>query len=607
MKAKKLYLLLLLSISVFYCYGQASDENFEVDGIDGYEWLEGEWINDGGSHTNSIYITKEYYQSISHDELDESVNVFDEPKEPISIEKVYLSVFESDFLTIDGFYYLDVAKRQLFWIYDFSYKMYMIKEGSPSNEHRDYYYSSESISPSLIGGWVYPTESDVIYWIDENYKIKKYKNGIVCNKGTISYDNYGDAVINWEKEDEEDMFLSCLSGGLYIEGSDFEFLKLPDKGWNFGDELKASIYTENPQKSIKNVSWIFGEWRIPLNHPSEKSYFIKITPFYYQETTAEGDAVDFSSLPKKKYKVMEGYNSMLDGYVYYFDNIYLDIESKSLIYTTFPDKCIYLDKTSDESIKYRILFGLVATILGVAIIIVLIVLIRKRKAQLEELEKEEKEKQELEKQELEKQQAQLKISEDVSNSPGKEEIIETAQESTPDYKEYVSKIKESVIEVKGKTQELLEQFNASPAKEKIVEVLLKIKAVITKMAKAIKSNKTVRITVIIASICVLLIIIISIAVNSGSRGYDHGYDLETTPYSNDGGRQNGSESSSSKANALERQYREYRKEWDKAYKKMNNAPFGPERDRAINDMEYYEKKAEQIQEEYRRVTGQPLY
>ena len=28
---------------------------------------------------------------------------------------------------------------------------------------------------------------------------------------------------------------------------------------------------------------------------------------------------------------MEGYNSMLDGYVYYFDNIYLDLEREEVI------------------------------------------------------------------------------------------------------------------------------------------------------------------------------------------------------------------------------------------------------------------------------------
>lgn len=96
--------------------------------IEGYEWLEGKWVNDGGIY-NCVVITDEYCQYTSELWDNEIItDLTNQPKEPMSIEITYDQFLQGDFKTFaGGMYFIDEVKQQIFWLYDFDIKMYLKK------------------------------------------------------------------------------------------------------------------------------------------------------------------------------------------------------------------------------------------------------------------------------------------------------------------------------------------------------------------------------------------------------------------------------------------------------------------------------------------------
>lgn len=179
--------------------------------------------------------------------------------------------------------------------------------------------------------------------------------------------------------------ISKFNTELYLTVSHISLFSVALHRVNDLGTIEEDVYTEIPDNSIsqeddtnrfitnatrywKNISWVYGEWQIPDNHPSEKVYAVRITPFYYQETAVDTDStINFSELPKKRYKAMKGDDSIL-GSVVYIDKLYLDLTSKHL-YQLYADKTIYLEQTSVEKFTlYKVVFWIIAIIIGIGIL-----------------------------------------------------------------------------------------------------------------------------------------------------------------------------------------------------------------------------------------------
>lgn len=250
-------------------------------------------------------------------------------------------------------------------------------------------YSYANIPSWLIGKW---TDGNIVVKITSDNKMSIYEREILIKEGSFTFDDNGFIETQWDKDikpDDEYYFcFSDLSESQWFahEGGD-KLTKLPEntisddnksQNKDYSGKLDSHIFVENPQRCWKNISWVYGEWRIPANHPSGKTYAVKITPFYYQATSdmTESGTVDFSRLSKKWYKAMQGQHSLL-GDVIYIDDLYFDLTAKR-IYQSNLDRKIYLEQTAEyTTTKAKIIFGIIVCILGIGILLGLYFLIRK--------------------------------------------------------------------------------------------------------------------------------------------------------------------------------------------------------------------------------------
>lgn len=239
----------------------------------------------------------------------------------------------------------------------------------------------------MDGKW---TDGYVIIEIGPGDKMKIYENDILIKEGTFSVDGRGFLEMEWNKDIKpEDEYYLCISTSpdnhwLAHEGGDY-LTKLPDNNElennakqqnNYLGEISSNLFIENSSRSWKDISWAYGEWRIPANHISGKTYAVKITPLHYQATTECCDStIIFSELPKTRYKVMEGHHIAL-GTVVYIDNLYLDLTSKRL-YLSNLDKKIYLEQTVEyTTTTAKVIFWIIAIIIGLVVLGALFILVR---------------------------------------------------------------------------------------------------------------------------------------------------------------------------------------------------------------------------------------
>ena len=134
---KKLFysILLVIGLTMFI----TSCGNSSNNALEGYEWLEGRWVNEdehlyGPNNKlldymyNYIIITKDFCQYTSYNEDNEVItDLKQKPKQSLSII-LQSDPFIGDAKIIAGTsYYIDEARQQLFFIYDFDQKIYMNK------------------------------------------------------------------------------------------------------------------------------------------------------------------------------------------------------------------------------------------------------------------------------------------------------------------------------------------------------------------------------------------------------------------------------------------------------------------------------------------------
>lgn len=105
--------------------------NSSNNALEGYEWLEGRWVTENMSSDyeySCAIITKDYCQYTSHLWDGEVItDLSGQPKLPVKIELKY-DPFMGDVKAVcEGRYYLDEARQQIYWVYDFDQKMYMEK------------------------------------------------------------------------------------------------------------------------------------------------------------------------------------------------------------------------------------------------------------------------------------------------------------------------------------------------------------------------------------------------------------------------------------------------------------------------------------------------
>ena len=244
--------------------------------------------------------------------------------------------------------------------------------------------SAKAEIPSwLVGKW---TDGDAVVEITSDSKMKIFENDILVKEGSFTFDNNGSVEMMWDKdlkpENEYFLMINTYCNWLAHEGGD-HFTKLPDNievddndnnEKDYSGELDSNVFITKSKRCWKNISWVYGEWRVPTNHPSEKTYSVKITPFYYQETTEKADSItDFSELPKIWYKAMNGEHSLL-GDVVFIDDIYIDFGAKR-IYLSKLDRKIYLEQTTEyTTTTAKTIFWIIASIIGLAILWVVFIL-----------------------------------------------------------------------------------------------------------------------------------------------------------------------------------------------------------------------------------------
>ena len=121
MKSIKPYILLIVSMLIVSC-GNSK--------LKGYEWLEGVWESDEYFYM-SVNITQEYMQSINGLlDGEGNKNIYSAPKDGYSIEIVH-NYFLGDIKAINQEqgtqFYIDEAKKSIYYIYDFDQKVYLTK------------------------------------------------------------------------------------------------------------------------------------------------------------------------------------------------------------------------------------------------------------------------------------------------------------------------------------------------------------------------------------------------------------------------------------------------------------------------------------------------
>ena len=229
----------------------------------------------------------------------------------------------------------------------------------------------------LIGKW---TDGNAIIEITSDSKMRIYENDILTKEGSFTYDHSGFIETKWDKDlKPEDEYFLCLNSNpnwLAHEGGD-HLTKLPDnieannndnQEKDYSGELNSNVFIKYSQRCWKNISWVYGEWKIPANHPSGKTYSVKITPFYYQETTEKTDSItDFSELSKKWYKVMEGEHNLF-GNIIFIDDLYFDLGAKRICLSNL-DKKIYLEQTVEyTTTTVKVVFWIIASIISLVIL-----------------------------------------------------------------------------------------------------------------------------------------------------------------------------------------------------------------------------------------------
>lgn len=126
----------------------------------------------------------------------------------------------------------------------------------------------------------------------------------------------------------------------------------------------------------KNILWVYGEWKVPTDyHNIGQDSHVRITPFYYQTLKGNSDKVDFSLAQKERYKLMKVEHKLL-GDVVCIDDLYLDTDEKRIYYVDGLDKKIYLEQTAEYT-QIKVIFWIVAIILGIGILLGLYFLVRK--------------------------------------------------------------------------------------------------------------------------------------------------------------------------------------------------------------------------------------
>lgn len=247
-------------------------------------------------------------------------------------------------------------------------------------------YAQANIPSGLIGKW---TDGDVIIEITSDQEIRIYQNDILTKEGSFTCDQGGFVETNWYKDlkPQDEYYFLFGSDWLAHEGGDF-LTKLPDnvetdessdQEKDYSGEINSTVFIEYVQKCWKNISWVYGEWEIPADHPSGKTYSVRITPFYYQEIKDEVVLTNngFSKQPKKWYNAKEGYHSSL-GDVVYINNLYLDFAAKRIYCVLGVDKKVYMTQTAEyTTTKAKTIFWIITSIIGVGILIGLFFLIRK--------------------------------------------------------------------------------------------------------------------------------------------------------------------------------------------------------------------------------------
>lgn len=237
----------------------------------------------------------------------------------------------------------------------------------------------------LVGSW---TDGELVVEITSSQQIRIYENKILIKEGSFSFWDVSD--ITWSKDlkpDNEYYFImntfsggSCLAyeGGSNLQKlpNNFDIQNESEQQKDYYGEINSSDVIEYSARYWKDISWAYGEWRIPANHISGKTYAVKITPLHYQATTECCDStIIFSELPKTRYKVMEGHHIAL-GTVVYIDNLYLDLTSKRLYLSNLDNK-IYLEQTVEyTTTTVKVIFWIIAIIIGLVVLGALFILVR---------------------------------------------------------------------------------------------------------------------------------------------------------------------------------------------------------------------------------------
>lgn len=247
--------------------------------------------------------------------------------------------------------------------------------------------SFANIPECFTGKW---TDGNIIVEIMHDCGMHIYERGILIKEGSFTYDDNGFVETQWKKDlKPEDKYYFCLgldgtTAWIAHEGGDF-LTKLPDNiAYNENNEQKkdysgdfnAKIFITDSEIFWKNISWIYGEWRIPENHPSGKSYAIKITPLYYQKVAdiANSENIDFSKQQKIWYKPMIGcYDELCN--VVYIDDLYLDFAAKRIYEIPGIDRRVYLEQTVEYATMKYILWT-IAIMLGIGIILGVVFLVK---------------------------------------------------------------------------------------------------------------------------------------------------------------------------------------------------------------------------------------
>ncbi len=251
-------------------------------------------------------------------------------------------------------------------------------------------FAQEDIMSWLVGKW---TDGSRIIQITSECEIRVYENDILIQEGEFYLNGpNGPADVELSKNlrPDEEVYFNVNDRFKDITWGEFgfNFTKIPDnysatkdnsEETDFDGGVNTNVMTISAERCWKNISWAYGEWEIPVDHPSGKVYNVRLTPFYYQviKDRKEGETLDFSAQPKKWFKLMEGENTIW-GNVVYIDDLYFHFNDKSIYLCTGFDKRIYLTQTEAYvTSTVKIIFWVVFGVVCLAILFGLYVLVKK--------------------------------------------------------------------------------------------------------------------------------------------------------------------------------------------------------------------------------------